>query len=47
MGNSHAIMGYDTIRYDIFTCAHKLKCGQLGLAHGTETKFKEKIQTKR
>ena len=29
---------YDTIRYDIFTCAQKLTNGQLSLAHGTETK---------
>jgi len=31
---------YDTIRYDIFTCAQKLTIwpGQLSPAHGTETK---------
>jgi len=37
---------YDTIRYDIFTCAQKLTHGQLNLAHGTETNNKEKLKTK-
>jgi len=38
---------YDTIRYDIFTCAQKLTKGQLSLAHGTKTKkIKEKLKTK-
>jgi len=36
---------YDTIRCGIFTCAQKLTLyGQLNLAHGTETKNKEKLK---
>ena len=37
------------IRYDticIFTCAQKLTKGQFSLAHGTETKIKEKLKQK-
>ena len=36
----------ETIRYDtiIFTCAQKPTKGQLSIAHGTETKNKEKLK---
>ena len=38
---------YDTIRYSRLTCAQKLTTsGQLNLAHGPETKNKEKIKSK-
>jgi len=37
---------YDTIRYGIFTCVQKLKKWPAFLAHGTETRNKEKLKTK-
>jgi len=36
---------YDTIRYDIFTCAQNRRHGLLSIAQDRETKNKEKLKT--